>query len=57
MTVIYVDADIRVSEPTNDSRRADLAAFMPGTEIGAVPETALNPLLYRAGYGGVPISR
>jgi hypothetical protein len=47
MTVIYMDADIVVSEPTNDNRRADLAAFMPGVEIGAVPDSDLNPVLYR----------
>jgi ectoine hydroxylase-related dioxygenase (phytanoyl-CoA dioxygenase family) len=52
MTVIYIDADILVTEPTNDNRRADLAAFMPGTEVGSVPDTALNPVLYRASRGG-----
>jgi len=47
MTVIYMDADIVVSEPTNDNRCADLAAFMPGVEVGSVPDTDLNPVLYR----------
>ena len=47
MTVIYMDADIVVSEPTNDDRRADLAAFMPGAAVGSVPDTELNPVLYR----------
>jgi ectoine hydroxylase-related dioxygenase (phytanoyl-CoA dioxygenase family) len=48
MTIIYMDADITVSEPTNENRRVDLATFMPGTAIGAVPDTELNPVLYRA---------
>jgi ectoine hydroxylase-related dioxygenase (phytanoyl-CoA dioxygenase family) len=52
MTVIYMDADIVVAEPTNDNRRADLTAFMPGTEVGSVPDTALNPVLYRASQDG-----
>jgi ectoine hydroxylase-related dioxygenase (phytanoyl-CoA dioxygenase family) len=45
MTVIYVDADIRITEPTNDNQVADLR-WMPGTEIGDVPDTPLNPVLY-----------
>lgn len=47
MTIIYIDADITVAEPTNDNQRADLAAWMPGTRVGSVPDTALNPVLYR----------
>jgi ectoine hydroxylase-related dioxygenase (phytanoyl-CoA dioxygenase family) len=46
MTVIYMDADITVSEPTNDFQRADLKDWMPGTEIGATPRSPLNPVLY-----------
>lgn len=44
MTVIYMDADIRVAEPTNDYQTAD-RGWMPGTEVGQVPAT-LNPVLY-----------
>ncbi|MFB6678988.1 phytanoyl-CoA dioxygenase family protein [Streptomyces sp. NPDC056390] len=47
MTVIYMDADIRVAEPTNDHQAAD-RGWMPGTAIGQVPETPLNPVLYDA---------
>jgi ectoine hydroxylase-related dioxygenase (phytanoyl-CoA dioxygenase family) len=46
MTVIYMDADIRVTEPTNDNQRADLATWMPGAQPGEVPDTPLNPVLY-----------
>jgi len=45
MTVIYMDADIRVAEPTNENQVQD-RAWMPGTEIGAVPDTAVNPVLF-----------
>ncbi|MGW1801212.1 phytanoyl-CoA dioxygenase family protein [Streptomyces sp. NPDC001984] len=47
MTVIYMDADIRVAEPTNRQQAAD-RGFMPDTEIGHVPRTPLNPVLYDA---------
>jgi hypothetical protein len=47
MTIIYVDADIRVAEPVNDAQRRDLAAMMPGAVIGEAPDTPLNPELYR----------
>ncbi|HEX3815879.1 MAG TPA: phytanoyl-CoA dioxygenase family protein [Mycobacteriales bacterium] len=49
MTIIYMDADVRVSEPVNDNQRADLATWLPGAQIGAVPATRLNPELYRRG--------
>jgi hypothetical protein len=47
MTVIYMDADIRVTPTTNDFQRADLARWMPGAVPGEVPDTPLNPVLYR----------
>jgi ectoine hydroxylase-related dioxygenase (phytanoyl-CoA dioxygenase family) len=45
MTVIYIDSAIRVAEPVNDFQRADIDAWMPGTEPGNVPCTPLNPVL------------
>jgi hypothetical protein len=45
MTVIYMDADIRVAEPTNDQQARD-RAWMPGAEVGQIPRTPLNPVLY-----------
>ncbi|MGW8680282.1 phytanoyl-CoA dioxygenase family protein [Streptomyces sp. NPDC055817] len=47
MTVIYMDADIRIAEPTNDHQAAD-RGWMPGTAIGQVPDSPLNPVLYDA---------
>lgn len=49
MTVIYMDADITVSEPVNDNQRADLRAWLPGTAVGEVPRSPLNPVLYPRG--------
>ncbi|CAG6398900.1 phytanoyl-CoA dioxygenase family protein [Streptomyces cocklensis] len=45
MTVIYMDADIRVAAPTNDNQTRD-RAWMPGAEVGQIPRTPLNPVLY-----------
>jgi ectoine hydroxylase-related dioxygenase (phytanoyl-CoA dioxygenase family) len=45
MTIIYMDANITVSEPVNEPQRNDLARWMPGTAVGAVPSTHLNPVL------------
>ncbi|MBO0830666.1 MAG: phytanoyl-CoA dioxygenase family protein [Actinobacteria bacterium] len=52
MTVIYIDADITISEPTNDAQRNDLAICMPGAQVGDVPDTELNPVLYRHSGNG-----
>jgi ectoine hydroxylase-related dioxygenase (phytanoyl-CoA dioxygenase family) len=57
MTIIYIDADITVTEPVNDSQRADLRAWMPGTKIGATPDTHLNPVLYRRNTDRTRLSR
>jgi ectoine hydroxylase-related dioxygenase (phytanoyl-CoA dioxygenase family) len=47
MTIIYMDADVKVSRPVNDNQRADLARWLPGADIGGIPDTPLNPVLYR----------
>jgi ectoine hydroxylase-related dioxygenase (phytanoyl-CoA dioxygenase family) len=46
MTIIYMDADITATEPTNEFQRADLREWLPGTEIGSVPSSHLNPVLH-----------
>ncbi len=46
MTVIYVDADITVTEPTNQNQIKDLNSWMPDTSAGQVPNTPLNPVLF-----------
>lgn len=45
MTVIYMDADIRVAEPVNDHQVAD-RGWMPGAGIGEIPDTPRNPVLF-----------
>jgi ectoine hydroxylase-related dioxygenase (phytanoyl-CoA dioxygenase family) len=49
MTIIYLDADMTVGEPRNENQAGDLASWMPGARPRDLPETPLNPVLYRAG--------
>jgi len=46
MTIIYIDAAMTVSEPTNRNQHADLQRWMPGAIPSEVPDTPLNPILY-----------
>ncbi len=48
MTVIYIDADITVTEPTNKNHQTEIDSWMPGTQTGDVPSSPLNPVLYQA---------
>jgi ectoine hydroxylase-related dioxygenase (phytanoyl-CoA dioxygenase family) len=48
MTIIYIDADMPVAEPVNDPQRNDWEAWLGRTPAGQVPDTELNPVLYRA---------
>lgn len=48
MTVIYMDEDITVLEPTNDVHAREVDNWMPGTGVGEVPASPLNPVLYSA---------
>jgi len=49
MTVIYLDADMVISEPANPNQEADLARFLPGVRPGGIADTPLNPVLYPPG--------
>lgn len=46
MTMIYMDADIRVAEPVNDPQRNDLAQWLPGLAPGDLAASPINPVLY-----------
>lgn len=46
MTVIYMDADMRVAEPANDHQRDDLRKWLPGLEPGDLAASASNPVLW-----------
>lgn len=46
MTVIYMDKDIRIVEPTNDYRVADWNTWLDSRPVGSVADGSLNPVLY-----------
>ncbi len=46
MTIIYVDKDMRVTPPINKHQQNDLDTWMPGSQIGEVVDSPLNPVLY-----------
>ena len=46
MTIIYMDRDIRLSEPKNSYQRNDHAAWLPGVRVGETAASPLNPELY-----------
>ncbi|WP_455356461.1 phytanoyl-CoA dioxygenase family protein [Streptomyces sp. SYSU K217416] len=48
MTMIYMDADITVAEPTNSEQENDRRKWLCDTPVGIIPETELNPVLFRA---------
>jgi hypothetical protein len=46
MTIIYMDADMLVREPTNDGQREDLECWLPGLQPGHRAASHLNPVLF-----------
>ncbi|AYY13316.1 phytanoyl-CoA dioxygenase [Actinobacteria bacterium YIM 96077] len=46
MTVIYMDANIRVAPLARPEQQNDLDMLMPGAKTGEIPDTPLNPVLY-----------
>jgi hypothetical protein len=46
MTMIYMDADIRLVPPVNKHQQADWDAWCPGVEVGEIVDSLLNPLIY-----------
>ncbi len=45
-TVIYMDADMRLSVDMTDTQRVDWEAFSPTTQPGEIMDDPLNPILY-----------
>lgn len=51
MTVIYMDAEMRLAAPKNPNQVADWETWCPGARVGERIETPLNPVLYEAASG------
>jgi ectoine hydroxylase-related dioxygenase (phytanoyl-CoA dioxygenase family) len=45
MTIIYMDVDMRLAEPTNENQELDRETWCPGVAVGNVIDSALNPVL------------
>ena len=46
MTVIYMDAAMRLAEPANRMQAFDRATWCPGAVVGEVIDSPINPVLY-----------
>lgn len=46
MTMIYMDADIRVADPVNAMQRSDLDQWLPGLVPGEAAASPVNPILF-----------
>jgi len=46
MTMIYMDQDMRLAEPQNPFQEHDRKTWSPGTEIGDIMASPLNPVVY-----------
>ncbi len=47
MTMIYMDKDIRIVEPTNDFRKNDWKTWLNETPVGSIADGSLNPILHQ----------
>ena len=45
MTIIYMDADMRLKEPENENQKDDWEKWCPGAEVGEIINTEINPIL------------
>lgn len=48
MTVIYIDADMRLAAPANRNQEKDARVWAPGIPVGEVMASPLNPVLWEA---------
>ena len=46
MTVIYMDQDMKLKKPENDNQINDWNTWCPGSKIGEIIQSPINPLLY-----------
>jgi ectoine hydroxylase-related dioxygenase (phytanoyl-CoA dioxygenase family) len=47
-TIIYMDLNMRLAEPKNKNQQYDWEVWTPSTQIGAIMDDPLNPVLYSA---------
>jgi hypothetical protein len=47
MTIIYMDKDMRLKQPENDNQVADWQTWCPGSKVGEVIDSPINPILFQ----------
>ncbi len=50
MTVIYMDKNMRLKQPSNDNQQADWDTWCPNAVVGEVIDTPINPVLYESDF-------
>jgi ectoine hydroxylase-related dioxygenase (phytanoyl-CoA dioxygenase family) len=45
-TIIYMDIDMRLDQPTNKNQQLDWETWTPTTKVGEIMDDQLNPVLY-----------
>jgi hypothetical protein len=48
MTIIYMDAEMRIAEPKNENQHGDLLEWLGSRPVGHLADGPLNPVLYPA---------
>ena len=48
-TVIYMDSNMRLAEPSNPNQALDHEKWTPSTAIGEIMDDPLNPVLFTTG--------
>jgi hypothetical protein len=46
MTIIYMDEDMRLTQPVNSYQRADRDKYCPGIQVGDLIHTPMNLLVW-----------
>lgn len=46
MTVIYMDKNMTLKEPSNDGQKNDWETWCPGAKVGEIINSPINPVLY-----------
>ena len=52
MTVIYMDAEMKLKEPQNTNQQMDRDTWCPGAVVGEVINSPINPVLYHRTMNG-----
>jgi len=46
MTIIYMDEDMRLTQPVNKYQQADRENYCPGVAVGGIINSPMNPVTW-----------